>query len=113
MRLKPEKSWRSLGWKAFAIGETLADAEQPIALPPIHVEEPTVRMTFGVNTAPMTGREGKWGTSRQSARTAVRRNQNNVALRVEDTESTETFIVSGRGELQLADFDRDHAPRRL
>src|SRR3972149_1607544 len=53
------------GLEGIAIGETLADPESPVALPGIKVEEPTVRMTFGVNTSPFAGREGKWGTSRK------------------------------------------------
>ena len=53
------------GLEGIAIGETLADPVNPVALPTIQVEEPTVRMTFGVNTSPFAGREGKWGTSRK------------------------------------------------
>ena len=53
------------GLEGIAIGETLADPENPIALPTIKVEEPTVRMTFGVNTSPFSGREGRWNTSRR------------------------------------------------
>ena len=53
------------GLEGIGIGETLADPENPVALPIIHVEEPTVRMTFGVNTSPFAGKEGKWGTSRK------------------------------------------------
>jgi GTP-binding protein len=73
-----------------------------VALPPIHVEEPTVRMTFGVNTSPLSGREGKWSTSRKLRERLYDELRNNVALRVEDTETADTFIVSGRGELHLA-----------
>lgn len=90
------------GLEAIAIGETLADAENPISLPPIEVEEPTVRMTFGVNTSPFTGREGKWSTSRKLRERLMDELRNNVALRVEETGSTDTFLVSGRGELHLA-----------
>lgn len=90
------------GLEGISIGETLADSENPIQLPPIKVEEPTVRMTFGVNTSPMTGREGKWGTSRKLRERLYNELRNNVALRVDETESAETFLVSGRGELQLA-----------
>jgi GTP-binding protein len=71
-------------------------------LPPITVEEPTVRMSFGVNTSPFTGREGKWGTSRKLRERLFDELRNNVALRVEETESPDTFMVSGRGELHLA-----------
>lgn len=90
------------GLEGIAIGETLADPENPVALPIIQVEEPTVRMTFGVNTSPFSGREGKWGTSRKLRERLFDELKNNVALRVEETESPDTFIVSGRGELHLA-----------
>jgi GTP-binding protein len=90
------------GLESIGIGETLADPENPVALPPIHIEEPTVRMTFGVNTSPFTGREGKWSTSRKLRERLFEELRNNVALRVEETESAETFLVSGRGELHLA-----------
>ncbi len=90
------------GLEGIEIGETLADAENPIALPAIHVEEPTVRMTFSVNTSPFTGREGKWSTSRKLRERLYSELRNNVALRVVDTESADSFLVSGRGELHLA-----------
>jgi GTP-binding protein len=90
------------GLEGIAIGETLADPLQPSALPPIFVEEPTVRMTFGVNTSPFSGREGKWSTSRKLRERLMDELRNNVALRVAETETTDTFIVSGRGELHLA-----------
>lgn len=90
------------GLEGIEIGETIADPEQPVALPVIHVEEPTVRMTFGVNTSPFAGREGKWSTSRKLRERLLGELRNNVALRVVETESTDTFLVSGRGELHLA-----------
>jgi GTP-binding protein len=83
------------------IGETVADASAPEALPPIRVEEPTVRMTFGVNTSPFTGKEGTWSTSRRLRERLFKELEQNVALRVEDGPSPDTFIVSGRGELHL------------
>ena len=89
------------GLEGIGIGETLADPENPVALPIIKVEEPTVRMTFGVNTSPFTGREGKWGTSRRLRERLYEELRSNVALRVEDTASAENFLVSGRGELHL------------
>ncbi len=89
------------GLEGIAIGETLADPENPLALPAIKVEEPTVRMTFGVNTSPFAGREGKWGTSRKLRERLYNELRTNVALRVEDTDSAENFLVSGRGELHL------------
>jgi GTP-binding protein len=89
------------GLEGIAIGETLADPENPTALEPIRVEEPTIRMTFGVNTSPMAGKDGRWGTSRNLRERLFNELQRNVALRVEETESTDTFLVSGRGELHL------------
>ena len=90
------------GLEGIAIGETLADPTNPIALPTIKVEEPTVRMTFGVNTSPFMGREGKWGTSRKLRERLFDELRTNVSLRVDETESAENFMVSGRGELHLA-----------
>ncbi|MBX3045703.1 MAG: translational GTPase TypA [Anaerolineales bacterium] len=90
------------GLEGIAIGETLADREHPVALPGITVEEPTVRMAFGVNTSPFAGREGKWGTSRKLRERLYNELRSNLSLRVEDTDSADTFIVSGRGELHLA-----------
>lgn len=90
------------GLEGIAIGETLADPEQPVALPRIRVEEPTVRMTFGVNTSPFSGVEGKWGTSRKLRERLFNELRSNVALRVAETESADAFLVSGRGELHLA-----------
>jgi len=89
------------GLEGIAIGETLADPLNPVALPPIRVEEPTVRMTFGVNTSPFTGREGKWSTSRKLRERLFDELRTNVSLRVEETDSAENFLVSGRGELHL------------
>ncbi len=90
------------GLEGIAIGETLADPENPVALPTIKVEEPTVRMTFGVNTSPFSGREGKWSTSRKLRERLFDELRTNVALRVQETETPDTFLVSGRGELHLA-----------
>ncbi len=89
------------GLEGIAIGETLADPANPIALPTIKVEEPTVRMTFGVNTSVFSGKEGKWGTSRRLRERLFEELRTNVALRVEETDTAETFLVSGRGELHL------------
>lgn len=91
-----------LGLEDVAIGETLADAENPVALPLIQVEEPTVRMTFGVNTSPLSGTEGRWSTSRQLRARLFEELRHDVALRVNETASADTFEVSGRGELHLA-----------
>jgi len=90
------------GLEGIAIGETLADPINPIALPQIKVEEPTVRMTFGVNTSPFSGKDGKWSTSRKLRERLFDELRNNVALKVEETDQSDTFNVSGRGELHLA-----------
>ncbi len=89
------------GLEGIAIGETLADPVDPIALPPIKVEEPTVRMTFSVSTSPFSGREGKWSTSRKLRERLFNELRTNVALRVQETDTAESFLVSGRGELHL------------
>jgi len=90
------------GLEGIAIGETLADPEHPQALPTIHVEEPTVHMTFGVNTSPFSGREGRWSTSRKLGQRLFDELRTNVALKVTETDSADSFRVSGRGELHLA-----------
>lgn len=84
------------------IGETIADLEKPEALPVISIEEPTVKMTFGVNTSPFGGQEGQFTTSRNIKERLERELQNDVALRVEAGTGDGAFIVSGRGELHLA-----------
>lgn len=84
------------------IGETIADLNAPKALPPIRVEAPTVRMTFGVNTSPFGGREGQFSTSRKLRERLFKELEANVSLTVQETESADTFVVSGRGELHLA-----------
>jgi GTP-binding protein len=90
------------GIEDAGIGETIADPDNPSALPPIDVEEPTVKMTFGVNTSPFAGREGRFVTSRQIRDRLMRELETNVGMRVEDTDSAETLLVSGRGELHLS-----------
>lgn len=84
------------------IGDTIADAANPIALPPLTIEEPTVKMTFGVNTSPFAGREATYSTSRNLEERLARELQNDVALRVERGAGEGAFVVSGRGELHLA-----------
>ncbi len=84
-----------------AIGETLADVDDPRPLPPIKVEEPTVRMTFGINTGPFGGREGTFVTSRKLRERLYQETERDVALRVSDTDSADQFTVAGRGELHL------------
>jgi len=83
------------------IGLTICDVENPVGLPPIKVDEPTLAMNFQVNTSPLAGREGKFVTSRQIRERLNRELQSNVALRVEDTGEPDIFRVQGRGELHL------------
>ncbi|HYM96910.1 MAG TPA: GTP-binding protein, partial [Candidatus Sulfotelmatobacter sp.] len=90
------------GLEEIAIGDTLADPEFPDPLPRIEIDEPTVRMTFGVNTSPFTGREGKYSTTRQLRARLYKELDVNLGLHVEDTGAAERFLVSGRGELHLA-----------
>jgi GTP-binding protein len=89
------------GIDELAIGTTIADVEQPEALPMIAVDEPTLSMQFQVNTSPLAGREGKYVTSRNLRERLARELLTNVALRVEDTADTDVFTVFGRGELHL------------
>jgi len=84
------------------IGETIADLETPEALPTIAITQPTLRMTFSVNTSPFAGREGKFPTSRQLRARLYRELETNVSLRVVDGNTPDEFIVSGRGELHLS-----------
>ncbi len=90
------------GMKEVTIGDTLASPEQPEALPRIEVGEPTVEMTFGVNTSPFAGREGEFCTTRQLRKRLYKELETNLSLRVQDTNSADTFLVKGRGELHLA-----------
>jgi GTP-binding protein len=84
------------------IGETIADVDTPEALPTIAISEPTLKMTFAVNTSPFAGREGKYPTSRQLRARLYRELETNVSLRVQDGNTPDEFIVSGRGELHLS-----------
>jgi GTP-binding protein len=90
------------GIEEATIGETVADPENPVALPVIAVDEPTVSMTFRVNDSPFAGKEGKWVTSRHIGERLQKELFTNVALKVEDTDSPDAFKVSGRGELHLS-----------
>jgi GTP-binding protein len=89
------------GVEHVAIGATIADAERPEALDVITVDEPTLTMNFQVNSSPFAGREGKYVTSRNIRDRLAKELNVNVALRVEDTEDSDVFKVSGRGELHL------------
>jgi len=89
------------GFADAYIGETLASPEHPEALPLIRVDEPTLQMTFSVNDSPFAGQEGKFVTSRKLRERLYKELETNVALRIEDTDSPDSFLVSGRGELHL------------
>jgi GTP-binding protein len=90
------------GLEDITIGETIADVEHRIAMPPIAIDEPTVSMIFGVNTSPMAGREGQYVTSRQLRDRLDRELLGNVSIRLEPTDSPEQVKIVGRGELQLS-----------
>ncbi len=85
-----------------SIGETIADADNPVALPIIHIDEPTIKMTFGVNTSPFAGKEGTYSTSRNLKERMELAVESDVALSVKATDSTDRWAVAGRGELHLA-----------
>jgi GTP-binding protein len=90
------------GVEIVNIGDTIASPERPEALPRIEVGEPTVEMTFGVNTSPFAGHEGRFSTTRQLRERLYKELETNLSLRVQDTDSPDTFLVKGRGELHLA-----------
>lgn len=89
------------GIKDINIGETIADPINPEALPVLKIDEPTLQMTFLVNNSPFAGREGKWVTSRKLRERLFKELETDVSLRVDETDSPDAFIVSGRGELHL------------
>jgi len=90
------------GTGKVSIGDTIASPDQPEALPRIEIGEPTVEMTFRVNTSPFAGREGRFSTTRQLRERLYRELETNLSLRVQDTDSSDSFLVKGRGELHLA-----------
>ncbi len=90
------------GVEGITIGETITDAENPAPLPPIVIDEPTIAMTFTVNTSPFAGREGTYVTSRNLRERLEKELLTNVSLRVEEMGTTDSFKVLGRGELQLS-----------
>jgi GTP-binding protein TypA/BipA len=90
------------GIEEITVGETLADAENPVALPILHVDEPSLSMTIGINTSPLAGRDGTKLTARQLGTRLEAEAIGNVALRVVPTQRADTFEVQGRGELALA-----------
>ncbi|WP_319501569.1 translational GTPase TypA [uncultured Draconibacterium sp.] len=91
-----------LGLEGFDIGDTVADAEEPEGLTPIQVDEPTMSMTFVSNNSPFFGRDGKFVTSRQVRDRLFKEIEKNLALRVEETDSADKFLVYGRGILHLS-----------
>lgn len=91
------------GLEKVGIGDTITVPEYNLALPRVKIDEPTIKITFGVNTSPFAGKEGKLGTSRQIRERLMKELETDVALRVVNhPDSSEKFIVSGRGELHLA-----------
>ncbi len=90
------------GIEGFEIGDTIADFENPEGLPPISIDEPTISMLFTVNDSPFYGREGKFVTSRHLRDRLFKETEKNLAMRVEETESPDTYIVFGRGILHLS-----------
>jgi len=90
------------GVETVSIGDTITSPEQPDALPRIEIGEPTLKMMFGVNSSPFAGREGKYCTSRQLRERLYRELETNLSLGVQDSETPDVFLVSGRGELHLA-----------
>jgi GTP-binding protein len=90
------------GVEGITIGETITDAENPVPLPPIAIDEPTIAMLFTVNTSPFAGKDGTYVTSRNLRERLEKELLTNVSLRVEETGSTDSFKVLGRGELQLS-----------
>jgi len=90
------------GLEKISISDTIASLDLPEALPRIEIGEPTIEMTFGVNTSPFSGREGRFCTTRQLRARLYKELETNLSLRVQDTDSPDTFLVKGRGELHLA-----------
>ena len=91
-----------MGIPDINIGETIADSVHPEAIPFVDIDEPTLSMTFSVNNGPFAGREGQFVTSRHLKDRLMKELESNVSLRVEETDSTDSFKVSGRGELHLS-----------
>ena len=90
------------GISDVTIGETIADINNPVALPTIAIDEPTIKMTFSVNTSPFRGKEGKYTTSRNLKDRLEKELETDVALSVSPTNTTDTWVVAGRGELHLS-----------
>jgi len=91
-----------VGLPFVEIGDTICSPSAPVAMPRIHVDDPTLRMTFGINTSPLAGKEGKYVTTRHVRDRLMRELERNVALRVEPVPQSDQFLVSGRGILHLS-----------
>jgi GTP-binding protein len=90
------------GMTGIGLGESIADAENPEPLPPLHVDEPTMSMEFRINDSPFSGLEGKYVTSRNIRDRLTKEAETNLAMRIEETDTADSFLVFGRGELQMA-----------
>ena len=90
------------GMSGIGLGESIAAAENPEPLPPVRVDEPTISMEFRINDSPFSGREGQYVTSRNLRDRLMKEAENNLAIRIEETDSPDRFIAFGRGELQMA-----------
>ncbi len=90
------------GMSGIGLGESLADGEDPHPLKPLHVDEPTMSMEFRINDSPFSGRDGQFVTSRHLRDRLMKEAANNLSIRVEETDAVDSFLVFGRGELQMA-----------
>ncbi len=90
------------GMSGVGLGESIADGENPVPLDPLHVDEPTMSMEFRINDSPFSGRDGKYVTSRNLRDRLLKEGETNLSMRIEETGSADTFMVYGRGELQMA-----------
>ncbi len=90
------------GVSGIGLGESIADADNPVPLPPLHVDEPTMSMEFRINDSPFSGREGQYVTSRNLRDRLTKEGETNLSMRIESTDTADSFLVYGRGELQMA-----------
>jgi len=90
------------GMTGIGLGESIADAEDPRPLEPLHIDEPTMSMEFRINDSPFAGKEGKYVTSRNLRDRLAKEAETNLAMRIEETQSADSHLVYGRGELQMA-----------
>ncbi len=90
------------GVAGIGLGESITDAENPAPLPPLHVDEPTMSMEFRINDSPFSGQDGQYVTSRNLRDRLMKEAETNLAMRIEEADSSDSFLVYGRGELQMA-----------